>query len=426
MKYIRHWPVAVAAICLFLYPVSTLHAQDAVESAQEAPTTKYLPVVLVHGIMSDGYAMIPAEKYINKHMPGTYVKNVTLGAGKITSFCNMYNQVEWLRRELQNDPQLQDGCNIIAHSQGGLIARYFVQRYNKPRVYNYISWGSPQSGVFGTPGRLDSRFAWLNLLEVLTYRILYSALTQRYVSFASYWRDTLHYNQYLKGCRFLPYLNNEVRHSYAALFKENICRLQNMVLVASTAEEIIEPVASCHFGFYKVGSVREIEDLFDSRLFTEDLLGLRTLQESDRLHLRVAHCTHGDYQEDRENFLQNTLPFLMLDPPVGEMSPDVQAPSTEGSTTYFADGGTAIRPTAADGAIEEIAPVPLPVTEVAAAAWQVATQENPAESYLPAAHRVERMVVGDFSQDDEIKLALPTVSAEAPDVDAFLQEEVAV
>lgn len=291
------------------------------EAATQEQEKKYLPIVLVHGICADKFSMLPTQQYIYKYMPGTYVKNVQIGAGKITSFWNMYSQVDWLRRVLQKDPKLKNGCNIIAHSQGGLVARYFVERYNKPRVYNYISWGSPQCGVFGTPGKIDDRFSWLNIAELYFYRLAYSSLFQRYISFAGYWHDTLHLNNYLKKCEFLPELNNEVHHSYRPLFKKNICSLQNMVLMKSTREDIIEPAASCHFGFYKPGSISDIEAMSDSVGYQEDALGLRTLNESGRLHLKIAHSTHVDMQEDEENFVNNTLPFLTLEKPVDDATP---------------------------------------------------------------------------------------------------------
>ena len=283
--------------------------------AQDTSSSKhphYLPVVLVHGIMSDKYAMEPTVEYIQKYLPGVYIKNVQIGFGAYTSYWNMYDQVRWLATELQKDVNLKKGCNIIAHSQGGLIGRYFVQRYNNPKVYNYISWGSPQQGVFGTPGTLDDRFFWLNIAEQYSYKLLYSSFFQNFISFASYWHDPIHYDLYLKKCSFLPYANNEKEHADDKLFKNNICSLHNMVLVKSLADDIIEPIESCHFGFYKIGSLTEIEHLQESRLYKEDWLGLRTLDETNRLHLKLAYCTHTDFQEDEQNFVENTLPFLKI------------------------------------------------------------------------------------------------------------------
>jgi palmitoyl-protein thioesterase len=42
------------------------------------------------------------------------------------------------------DPQLAKGFNLIGHSQGGLIARAYIERYNDPPVHNFITWATPQ------------------------------------------------------------------------------------------------------------------------------------------------------------------------------------------------------------------------------------------------------------------------------------------
>mgnify|MGYP005849249165 CR=1 FL=1 len=56
-------------------------------------------------------------------------------------------QVDIFARAVQADPNLKDGFNLIGHSQGGLITRAYIERYNNPPVYNYISWAGPHFGV---------------------------------------------------------------------------------------------------------------------------------------------------------------------------------------------------------------------------------------------------------------------------------------
>lgn len=272
---------------------------------------KNLPIVLVHGILSDKYAMIPTKKLIKKYLPGVYVKNIKLGEGKITSLCNMHDQVEWLKQEMENDEHLKNGCIMICHSQGTLVGRFFIEKYNNPHVYVYISWAGPENGIFGSPGNMDQRFIWLqNVQKYLSYQLAYSYIMQRFISFAGYWKDPLYYATYLQKCSFLPYLNNEIDHIDAAQFKENICSLKAMVLVQSTREDVVDPAASCHFGFYPQGSMDYIQPLSDSEWYQSDKLGLKTLAESGRLHLKFAHCYHGDFQKDKQNFVENTLPYL--------------------------------------------------------------------------------------------------------------------
>ena len=278
--------------------------------ANEQPTARYLPVVVVHGILGDEHSMEPTIAYIEKYMPGTYVRNANIGSGFTTSFWNMFSQLGWLVSEIKNDPALANGFNMIAHSQGGLIARAYVELYNSPAVYNLITWGSPHMGVFGTPGAYDNRFTWINYSETIMYQMFYTNYWQNFVSIANYWRDTINYGRYLEKCTFLPYLNNELEHEHAELYKNNLCALTHLVLVQSQADDIIEPLESCHFGFYKIGSASAIQLLLENDWYLQDKLGLKTLNESGRLHLLTAHCTHTDYQTDEDNFVKNTLPFL--------------------------------------------------------------------------------------------------------------------
>jgi palmitoyl-protein thioesterase len=188
------------------------------------------------------------------------------------------------------------------HSQGGLVARYFIERYNSPPVHNYIPLGSPQRGVDGIPSDIDENHPWVKEAEKYASKILYTKAFQEWISFAGYWNDSCHHEDYLEYCSFLPYLN-----------KENICKLHNMVLVQSTKEYIVEPAISCHFGFYKQNSMTETESLFESDMYKNDTLGLKTLYETNRLHFREAHCLHSDFQSDEQNFTANVLPFLRLD-----------------------------------------------------------------------------------------------------------------
>ncbi len=276
---------------------------------------QYTPIVLVHGLTSDDKAMHPTIDYIRKYMgDDVYVTSLEVGNGELTSFSNAHTQIEHLKDEICADPHLKNGFNIVAHSQGGLLSRYYVQKYNNPKVHTLITLGSPHQGIYGLPGTLDARFKWLDYMEAYAHNVLYSWSFQHYVSFAGYWHDTLHYDTYLKYACFLPYANNQILHPQADYFKNNLCSLKNMVLVMSHIEEIVEPRESCHFGFYKPGSKTELQTVFETDIYKNDTLGLKTLHESGRLHLRYADCTHSNFQEDEKNFVDNVLDFLRAHP----------------------------------------------------------------------------------------------------------------
>lgn len=268
-------------------------------------------VVLVHGLLSASEDMQLTAQRIKKYLPDTYIKIVNLGFGKWTSFFNMFDQAEWLKMELNNDPNITNNCIMIGHSQGGLVARYYVQRYNMPTVKTLITWGAPHQGIFGSPGVLDQRFSWLNILELYAYKLFYLYPIQKYISIASYWKDPLHHEEYIKQCLFLPHANNEVEHVYNDIYRENIESLDTFVMVNSDAEDMITPSISCHFGFYIPGSTRHTETFLESEQYHHNLLGLKTLYDQQKLIFKTAHCTHMNYTVDEDNFIQNTLPYLI-------------------------------------------------------------------------------------------------------------------
>jgi len=269
-----------------------------------------LPVVLIHGIMADEHDMSVLEGYIKETMPGVYVHSVNIGLGKWTSFWNLHRQGKWLCAEIQSDPKLQSGFNIVAHSQGGVLARYYIERWNSPQVRNYISICSPQRGVMGLPGTYDNKFKVLNYFENLARFVLYRKCMQNHFSVAQLWNDSLHEDKYLAKNNFLPLLNNEIDHEFAAHYRANIVSLDSMVLVGAVGDEIIEPLESAHFGYYKTGSKTEFEKYFEWDVYKSDKLGLKELDDTHRLHLRFCNEGHCDAPESRDSFERNILPFL--------------------------------------------------------------------------------------------------------------------
>jgi len=268
------------------------------------------PVVLINGIMASDKDMKPLEAQILKALPGTYVKSIHILHGKWTSWENMHKQGKDVCHDIQSDPKLKDGFILIAHSQGGLLARYYVERFNNPKVHTLITLGTPHQGVFGIPGPIDNRLKFLNYFERIARHILYWSFVQKHVSVAEYWHDTLKPDFYLKKCTFLPLINNATPHEFSEHYKANMLSLNHFVMVNSPFEAIVEPSCSCHFGFYRDGSKSEEQSLCETSQYQEDLLGLKTLDETGRLHLLWANCTHSDYQENEDCFNRCILPFL--------------------------------------------------------------------------------------------------------------------
>ena len=103
-------------------------------------------------LMASAEAMSHTEQWIQEDFPGIYIHNAEIGNGKRDSLLmNINKQVDELASQLLADPKLQQGFNMVCHSQGGLLCRAYVERYNDPPVYNFMSWAGPQDGVYGVP-----------------------------------------------------------------------------------------------------------------------------------------------------------------------------------------------------------------------------------------------------------------------------------
>ncbi len=274
---------------------------------------EYLPVVLVHGLSSDPAALEPARDFIESNHPGTYVLNLRLSDGnwdieeKLYSEKSMWRQLEALKSRIHKDVNLRDGFHMIGHSQGGLLARAYVQDHEGDdfKARRLITWGTPHAGEFGIP---ESRRLFDLSYEV--YLAFYRTEFQKHVSFAQYWNDPLHQSEYLGKNTFLPFLNNEIVHGHNEQYKKNLSSLETFVLFRSTMDEVVEPVESCWFGFYQYSKFPLVLLPMDQRSVCDNL-GLRALKERGALIFKVVDCDHTKYETDPV-VLEETLKFLTI------------------------------------------------------------------------------------------------------------------
>ena len=107
-----------------------------------------LPVVLVHGILDCSENMYQVEAWVRASLGrGGHVLNVEIGNGVVDSIARPMDwQLQELAAAIRADPALAEGFNMIGYSQGALLARGYVQRYNLPRVSTLVSWVGPQAG----------------------------------------------------------------------------------------------------------------------------------------------------------------------------------------------------------------------------------------------------------------------------------------
>jgi len=261
------------------------------------------PVVLMHGLLAGSEAMSHAQEWIAQDYPGMYIKNIEIGDGRTDSmFMQINKQVESFASQVLADPKLKNGFNLIGHSQGALISRAYIERYNNPKVYNYISWAGPHGGQYGIPELNeycpDYLCPWLNdFMSLISEGAWTETWMQDNVAFATYWKDPFQYSDYLKYSSFLADINNE-KPQKNSTYKQNIMSLNSILLIYSTEEEIVVPTTSPTFAFFKLGQESEVIPLRNTDQYVQDWLGLQTLDKNNKLFIQSVPCGHQDIPRD--------------------------------------------------------------------------------------------------------------------------------
>jgi palmitoyl-protein thioesterase len=235
--------------------------------------------------------------------------NVEIGDGQLDSLImNINSQVDAFAAAVRADPLLAAGFNLIGHSQGGLISRAYIERYNDPPVFNFVSWAGPHAGVYGVP---DINLPFLDQIMSQLVEGTYTTLLQETVSFAAYWKDPYHYPKYLTDNIFLADINNE-RPVKNATYKKNLLSLNALVLQYSPIDTIVVPNTSPVFQFFAVNQSSTVVPLNETDSYVYDWIGLQSLHKDGRLHTYEVNCTHQDFPRDdcKPFYDQFTRPFL--------------------------------------------------------------------------------------------------------------------
>lgn len=266
----------------------------------------YRPAVLMHGVTATAADMDELAGWLRSSFPGMYVVSIEIGNGFDDSFLLPLNkQVAMFCDTVRADPQLQHGFNMLGVSQGSLIVRGAVERCSLP-VYNLITLVGAHQGVFGIPSLqlLPAQF------RELISKYAYEEVVQNTISIAGFWRDPYQLDKYLKHCNFLPDINNELEGRNET-YRNNMLKLNAFVMTYSDIDDTITPPQSGWFIGYAPSSLQP-ELWNQSRQYTEDLVGMRTLEEQGKLHRFIGHTRHQDAQHapDKDFFFQNILTFF--------------------------------------------------------------------------------------------------------------------
>jgi palmitoyl-protein thioesterase len=290
MKLLKYLITGLAAVASAGIQIIT-NMVDSVSAAQP------LPIVLMHGILSDTNKMEPVANWLQENTGGAVVLPIEIGNGRQDSAAlTMPEQLDMFCQSIRDNQEvLAGGFNMIGISQGGLLARGYVQRCADFPVRNLITWVSPHGGVYPYPDP-----------------VIYTDAAQAKNSYPGYWRDPFQYNNYLTKSAYLADLNNENPGVNSSVYRERVLGLDNLVLIWSQWDDVLEPPASGRFSTFAVGKwPLEIISVEETPMWSG--LGLDILNSSGRLKIYETDCDHADHVsvDCLEAWKHYTLPFLV-------------------------------------------------------------------------------------------------------------------
>lgn len=258
-----------------------------------------VPIVLWHGMGDTCCSPLSLGKIIKllESQLQTYVTSLQFGSSTKGDFSSGYfgsvnEQVEHACDLIRNNDKLTNGYHAIGFSQGGQFLRAVAQRCPHPPMKSLISLGGQHQGVYGLP-RCPGKSSICSMVRSLLAMGAYTSFVQSRSIQAQYWHDSKNINNYIQYSQFLADINNE-KNPPNTSYKNNLSQLKYLVLVMFGQDTMVVPRESSLFTFYADGAngTSTIVPLKESKIYTEDRIGLKTLDETGRL---ITYTVPGDH-----------------------------------------------------------------------------------------------------------------------------------
>ena len=235
----------------------------------------HYPTILIHGIGGDKADLDDIANHLVSQNISVY--NLEIGNGKLDSiFMNINDQCYDFGQTIKQLNLTTTKINILGVSQGGLIARCYLEKYSdsiKP-VHSLITYGTPHMGIYSN---------WIEIKRL------------------EYWKNPFQYNDYLLDNKFLKYINNEIEHPNYELFKKNVISLDNFLVVWSSIDTVISPLESSKLEYYNITTASTNKQLNivpfkQSEFYLNDTMGLKTLDLENKLMIKQFDCQHEQFK----------------------------------------------------------------------------------------------------------------------------------
>ncbi|XP_010449608.1 PREDICTED: palmitoyl-protein thioesterase 1-like [Camelina sativa] len=273
------------------------------------PVSTSIPFILFHGIGDKCSGGVSNFTQLLSNLSGSPGSCLEIGNGENDSwFMPLTKQTSLACEKVKQMKELSQGYNIVAESQGNLVARGLIEFCdNAPPVINYVSLGGPHAGIAAIPKCTSGPLC--AIAEALLKSAIYNDFIQDHLAPSGFVKIPSQISKYLAHSKYLPKLNNERPDEKNSTFNDRFASLHNLVLVMFQNDTTLIPKETAWFGYYQDGGFDTLLSPQQTKLYKEDWIGLKALDVAGKVKFESVLGDHLVISD--EEVEEYVVPYLM-------------------------------------------------------------------------------------------------------------------